>query len=274
MKRRIVAFLLSMVMVVGLAACNSGSGTEQSEVSSSAPVSEGSAGDTSDVTEEEPASEEPVDLTIYFQTHIGAQDAQDDVAAAMTEITRDKLNVNVNLELIDSAAYKQALTLAFSSGEQVDLFNSCGLDSYAAVVNNGYALNLDEDDLLQTYGAGILETVDPMYLDACRVDGSVYGLPTMRDMAVGMFGLAVAAQYLDGIGYEYTDDDIIYVDEDVIFDILEKLHETYPDKTVTEVRPAVPEYHLRRLGRRQFRRAVGPHEQPESGGFLLQRLVL
>lgn len=234
MKRRIVAFLLSMVMVVGLAACNSGSGTEQSEVSSSAPVSEGSAGDTSDVTEEEPASEEPVDLTIYFQTHIGAQDAQDDVAAAMTEITRDKLNVNVNLELIDSAAYKQALTLAFSSGEQVDLFNSCGLDSYAAVVNNGYALNLDEDDLLQTYGAGILETVDPMYLDACRVDGSVYGLPTMRDMAVGMFGLAVAAQYLDGIGYEYTDDDIIYVDEDVIFDILEKLHETYPDKTVTK----------------------------------------
>lgn len=111
----------------------------------------------------------------------------------MTKITRDKLNVNVNLELIDSAAYKQSLTLAFSSGEQVDLFNSCGLDSYAAVVNNGYALNLDEDSLLQTYGTGILETVDPLYLDACRVDGCIYGLPTMRDMAIGMFGLAVAA---------------------------------------------------------------------------------
>lgn len=228
MKRRIVAFLLSMTMVVGLAACDGG-GEGKTEGNNNALVSEGTAGD-----ENSAAEEEPVDLTIYFQTHIGAQDAQDDVAAKMSEITRKKLNINVNLELIDSAAFKQSLTLAFSSGEQVDLFNSCGLDSYAAVVNNGYALNLDEDNLLQTYGAGILNTVDEVYLDACRVDGSVYGLPTMRDMAIGMFGLAVGAQYLDGIGYKYTDDDIIYVGEEDIFEILAKLHETYPDKTVTK----------------------------------------
>ena len=224
MKRKIAALLICLAMVaVSLAACNGDSADKsvsQGETKSSDPSNNG--------------DKEPVNLTIYFQTHMGAQDAQDEVAAAMSEITREKMNATVTLVPIDGGSYKQALTLAFSGGEQVDLFNTCGLDSYAAVVNHGYALNLEEDNLLQTHGTGILDTIDQKYLDPCRVDGSIYGLPTMRDMAIGQFALAVAAQYLDGIGYEYTDDDIIYVKEGEIERILAELHETFPDKTVTK----------------------------------------
>ena len=235
MKRKIAALLICLAMVaVSLAACNGDSADKSSEAPGSKASGSVSQGETKSSDPSNNGDKEPVNLTIYFQTHMGAQDAQDEVAAAMSEITREKMNANVTLVPIDGGSYKQALTLAFSGGEQVDLFNTCGLDSYAAVVNHGYALNLEEDNLLQTHGTGILDTIDQKYLDPCRVDGSIYGLPTMRDMAIGQFALAVAAQYLDGIGYEYTDDDIIYVKEGEIERILAELHETFPDKTVTK----------------------------------------
>lgn len=234
MKRRMIALLMSAAMVMSLAACNGGPSEESSEAPGSKISENTSSGATKSSALPNNDDTEPVELTVYFQTHMGAQDAQDEVAAAMSEITREKLNANVTLVPIDGGSYKQALTLAFSGGEQVDLFNTCGLDSYAAVVNHGYALNLEEDGLIQTYGAGILDTIDQKYLDPCRVEGSIYGLPTMRDMAIGQFALAVGAQYLDGIGYEYTDEDIIYVEEGEIERILAELHETFPDKTVTK----------------------------------------
>ena len=242
MKKKLLAMVLSLAMIANMAACGGGGDSSSSAAEGSSVVeTETTSSDTEQGQEDSTtdpvhqaidARTEPVKLNVYFQTSMGALDAQADVAAAMSEITRDKLNIEVELQLIDSASYKQSMTLALSSGEQIDLFNTCYLDSYASVVSNGYAVNMEEEDLLQTYGSGILDVIEEKYLDACRIDGSIYGLPTMRDMARGLFGLAVGAQYLDGIGYEYSDDDIIYVDAEEINSILAQLYEAFPDKTV------------------------------------------
>ena len=130
MKRKIAALLICLAMVaVSLAACNGDSADKSSEAHGSKASGSVSQGETKSSDPSNNGDKEPVNLTIYFQTHMGAQDAQDEVAAAMSEITREKMNANVTLVPIDGGSYKQALTLAFSGGEQVDLFNTCGLDS-------------------------------------------------------------------------------------------------------------------------------------------------
>ena len=68
-----------------------------------------------------------------------------------------KLGVDVELMIMDAASYSQNMNLMLASGEQVDLFNAVSV-GYMPCVNKGYTLDLEEDDLLQTYGQGILDT--------------------------------------------------------------------------------------------------------------------
>lgn len=252
MKKKILALLLSVAMILSLAACDGG-GQESS--SSTAEGNSSSEGETSDVSaSEDPvqaaidARTEPVTLNVY--AGVGTQDAMAEVSAAMSDITREKLNIEVNLQWIDYAAYKQTLTLALTGGEQIDLFTNA--DTYAATVSNGYALNMDDNGLLDTYGSGIKEVVDEKFLNALRIDGSVYGITSMRDIAKGQFALAVGAQYLDGINYEYTDDEVIYVEAEEFDNIMAQLHEAYPDKNVTTSASLIQNIQYDQLGGDNF----------------------
>lgn len=159
------------------------------------------------------------------------------ISKKISEITREKYGVNVELEVIDDASYKQQMQLMLSSGEQVDIFNAVYL-GLSTCANNGYVLDLEENNLIETYGKGIIEVMKKEYLDACRVDGTLYGLPTNKDVARGLNGFAIGAEYLDAIGYDYNsmytseNDEIIYTDMETINDIFAQLHEKYPDKYV------------------------------------------
>ncbi len=160
----------------------------------------------------------------------GLQRIQDKIS----EYTEEKYGISFQLMILDSATYNQNMTLMLSSGEQVDLFNAISV-GYTSCVNKDYCLDLEEDDLIQTYGQGILDTLNPDFVDACRIDGVLYGLPQQRDMAAGLMGIAIGAEYLDGIGYDYASkyandtDEVIYSDLDEISDIFAQLHEKYPD---------------------------------------------
>ena len=191
MKKKLLAMVLSLAMIANMAACGGGGDSSSSAAEGSSVVeTETTSSDTEQGQEDSTtdpvqqaidARTEPVKLNVYFQTSMGALDAQADVAAAMSEITRDKLNIEVELQLIDSASYKQSMTLALSSGEQIDLFNTCYLDSYASVMSNGYAVNMEEEDLLQTYGSGILDVIEEKYLQHLWASHHAgYGSRTLR----------------------------------------------------------------------------------------------
>lgn len=65
------------------------------------------------------------------------------------------------------------------------------------------------------------------------MNGVLYGLPSNRDIAQGRGCVAIATEYLDGIGYEAnTDDEIVKIGLDELNDIYAQLHEKYPDKEV------------------------------------------
>ena len=104
---------------------------------------------------------------------------------------------------------------------------------YQTGIQQGYLSDLEENDLLATYGPDIAEAVGQDNIDACRVNGVLYGLPSNRDIAQGRGCAAIATEYLDGIGYEVnSDDEIVKISLDELNDIYAQLHEKYPDKEV------------------------------------------
>ena len=180
------------------------------------------------------AADEPT-VVIAFMTWAGRLVGTDRIAEEMSKITMEKVGVKVELMPMDAGSYAQNMNLMLASGEQVDLFNAV-MVGFMPCVNKGYLLDLEEDDLLATYGQGITEAFRPDELNGCRVAGTLYGVPVKKDDAAGKFGISIPTKYLDEIGvdwksmYANPDDEIIYTDFDFIEDVFAKLHAQYPDK--------------------------------------------
>jgi len=223
MKKLISMVLAVMLICSMLVACTGGEN----------PASTGSTAEnsTTETGETSTKREEPVKLVVAFMNWVGAMPNQQRVVDAMNAITLESMNIEIELQIMDSASYSQQMTLMLAGGEQVDLFNAISI-GYTSSINNGYLIDLEEDNLLQTYGQGIIDTMGQTYIDACRFGGVLYGLPNQRDMAIGQSGYAIPEKYLDEIGYKYTDENAIKVTEAEIEDIYKQLHEKFPNMVV------------------------------------------
>lgn len=242
--KKVLALLLALALVIGsLAACGGGSSSGGNDNAGSG--NEGGAGEAGGSGDEgsAPAGEadysavDGATVVMAFMNWAGPPAGIERIQNLVSEYTQEKWGINFQLLIMDSATYNQNMTLMLSSGEQVDLFNAITV-GYTSCVNKDYCLDLEEDGLIQNYGAGILETLNPAFVDACRINGTLYALPQQRDMASGLMGIAIGAEYLDAIGYDYAsmyaseDDEVIYTDLDEITNIFAQLHEAIPDKYV------------------------------------------
>lgn len=259
MKKKLLAILLGMSMTIAmLGGCGSsgdtgnvGTGNTQSEDAKVA-VTEGNGTDNSSVgadsdeaarviAERKAEAEkngEYQKIVFSFFNWTGRPAGTDRIQEKINERIRETLGLEVELMVLDSASYAQNVRLMLSSGEQIDFFNSNPL-GYTACVNDGYCMDLEKEGLLETYGAGILDTIDENYIQACRINGTLYGIPQMRDMAMGAGAFCIGQEYLDGIGFDYDsmyedveNKDIIYTDYDTVEEIFAQLHEKYPEKFV------------------------------------------
>lgn len=209
--RRGAALLLAGLMTVGLTACggngNGSSGGESSGNKSSSGTS--STGNTGEI----------VKLVVWG---LGTADTEDcaEVAAAVSEITREKIGVEVELVRGQDA---EQINLALTSGEAIDMLNYNAVNGQlAAIVRNSYATALD--DLVEEYGQGALGVIDPVDLDACRFGGVLYALPDMRDSSRSA-GYAMRKDIVDALGITVPDQGSY----DEMYEILKKVHEAYPD---------------------------------------------
>lgn len=256
MKKKLLAIVMCLAMSVSLlAGCGSSAEGTDGQEAAETVVQEAPAEDGGEDAGEEAAASDPAaaaiaerkaraeetgvyDKVVFaFYTWSGRPAGTDRIQERINERIRETLGLEVELLIMDSASYAQNVRLMLTSGEQIDIWNSCPL-GYTSVVNDGFCLDLEEDDLIQTYGKGILDTINPDYLKACRIDGTLYGMPQMRDMAMGASGYCIPEKYLEEIGFDwesmYEDEsaDIIYTDYDTIDSIFEQLHEAIPDKYV------------------------------------------
>lgn len=230
-KKVLAAVLCGATMTSILAACG-GDGKEAGNTSSVSGAT-GEDAVQAAIQARKDSGEYPT-VVIAFPTWIGRPSGTDRVQEKLSEYTREKLGISVELEITDMSSYSQTMTLMLSSDEQVDIFTSMYL-GYPSAISKGYCMDLEQDGLLETYGSNILDVLNPDYIKASRVDGILYGLPQNRDMATGQGGYIIPARFLDEIGFDYEsmyanpDDDYIYTDIETIDSIYAQLHEAFPD---------------------------------------------
>lgn len=197
MKKRVLSIILAAAMAGTLAACGSPSGS--SADTTAATASEAAEG--TDATEGEAAApsdyfETTQHLVVAFPTWTGAPKDLDMVTEEINKILLEKHNIEIEMQIGDSGSYNQNLTLELAGGQQLDVVSTL-FAGYSNLVNQGYLMDLEQDDLLATYGDGIVNVLGQEFVDMCRVGGVLYGLTNTRDYATGRGCIAVGTEYLE-----------------------------------------------------------------------------
>ena len=223
--KKLLSIVLTLALILSMSACSGSS----DETGSTSTTNESSNSGTEESSSSGTESKDPVHLVMNLMTFIGAPADTQAVQDAMNVITKERYNIEVELQISDISSYKQALTLALSSGEQLDIIQTITA-GYNTLAQQGFLMDLEENGLMEQFGTGVVPAIGQSYVDACRIDGVLYGLPNGRDMAQGRGCAAIGTQYLEGIGYEVdTTKEIIQITEEELNDIYTQLHAKYPE---------------------------------------------
>ncbi|GGH35142.1 ABC transporter substrate-binding protein [Paenibacillus segetis] len=98
----------------------------------------------------------------------------------INKLLKDKVNATVDILPIAFGNWTQQTNLMLSSGEKLDLLVS-GLGTYASQAVSGKFAPLD--DLLTGPGKGIADSVGETYINAGKVNGHIYGVTSLHDLA-------------------------------------------------------------------------------------------
>ncbi|WP_159459757.1 ABC transporter substrate-binding protein [Scatolibacter rhodanostii] len=173
---KIVALLLSMVMVFALAAC--GGKDKPASDASKAPVS----GDSSKTEEtssktDDAASGDVVTLK-WAMVGNGMPSNYEAWAEKVNSYMGEKIGVNIDLEVVSWGDWSNRRSVIVKTGGDYDILFTNG-DTYTSdVKTNAFA---DLTDIVETASPELYSSIPANYWDACRVDGKIYGVPTYKD---------------------------------------------------------------------------------------------
>ena len=126
-------------------------------------------------------SSKPVELTWYT---IGAP--QKDLPKVQKEINKyikKKIGATVNIKQIDFGDYSNKMQVVINSGEEFDMCFTCSwANDYLSNARKGAFVPLDS--LLNKYGKGTKDAVDPSFWEGAKVGGKIYGIPTNKELGV------------------------------------------------------------------------------------------
>ena len=140
-----------------------------------------------------PADNAPT-LSLYVDISTTDADALTMVGEALDDYVYQKLGFHVQIHAPTN--YSQSLRDAIYKGDQVDVALITLTSQVRSMAADGMLRPLDE--LLETSGQGISETINAAYCRDARIDGVLYAFPTNRDRHT-TYGFAynrdIAAQY-------------------------------------------------------------------------------
>lgn len=160
-KRLIGTVLAAAVFIGTLAGCSGGSDVVKEEDPNTVP-------------------EDSYEINWYFQGEPQADTAA--VESKINEYLKDKINVTVKLNRLPSSQYSKKMTAMIAAGEYYDIaFTADWMLSYATTASNGAFFALDE--YIDTYMPKTKELVGEDIFNNTRVNGKIYGVPNMKEMA-------------------------------------------------------------------------------------------
>ncbi|NBD25506.1 ABC transporter substrate-binding protein [Paenibacillus glycinis] len=170
---------------------NTAGNAQNADGSSSSNAATASAPSASDL--------KPYELKIAFW----GDDQKDlpEVEEAMNNILKAKINATIKVMPIARSQWAQQSNLMLTSGEKMDLIIGSTLTNFPSQAANGVYAPLD--DLLAKYGSDIQAVVTPAQLSTAKVNGQLYAVPTIKDMAQ-YYGIMMRKDLVDKYHIDVT----------------------------------------------------------------------
>ena len=162
MKKKILSLVLAMTMMGSLlTGCSSGTS--------------GGGSDDGD-------SQEAANITMTFPILSAVPADLEKVEDAMSEMAMEKIGCTITLQPMGIADYMTQAPLMLSGGEDIGLMiHFDGITNFTTMIQKGQIQDIT--DLVDEYAPEIKDVVGSDYLSTGTVDGKLYGVPTLRNLA-------------------------------------------------------------------------------------------
>lgn len=181
--KKLLALLLALAMVFGLAACGGSSAPAETK----APAAEAPAAEAEAPEAPAEAELEPVTLKIWFHGSSVTPDASETVLKEVNAYLQEKLNVTLEVIWGTWGDFDTATVTALTGGDDVDMYFTCNwsANEYNKYARDGYWVMLD--DMLAAYAPELLETIPQGIWDCAVTNGydgmGIYAVPGLKDTA-------------------------------------------------------------------------------------------
>lgn len=194
--KKLLAMLLAVAMVLGLAACGSKApaATEPAATEPAAPAAESAL--------------DPVTLRVWFHGSNVTPDASAKVMESLNPILQEKLNVTLEPIWGTWGDFDTATTTDLQGGATADIYFTCNWsgNEYNKYARDGYWVKLD--DMLDTYAPELKALIPEAIWNSAVTNGidgeGIYGVPGLKDTATSNCW-DVNGALLEELGYNIDD---------------------------------------------------------------------
>lgn len=204
--KKLLSTLFVFSMIIGLGACSK-SNDSKTNVG-------GSTGE-----------DKKYDKVVYAYAtfnNIPESSVLDTVEEAINVITREKINVEVELLPISIFEYTSNVSLGLQGGDQIDIFQTLGNFNVNVSSNMAY----DMTELIDTYASETKEIIGQNFLNATTKDGKLYAIPTYKPYALTPM-IIYRQDIADELGIDMTSVKSIYE----LTAVLEQVKAAHPNMT-------------------------------------------
>ena len=185
MTKKITALLVTLVLLLTMTACTGTPTPSESADNTAEPAA------TDSTETEAPAASGDVITLRYYE--IGNQDTnvRPAVQDAINAYIEPLINANIEFQIVGWGDWTSKALTALQAGEEIDLFFTADWQQYVRSITQGLCTPLNDDEgeygnLLEQYGQGILESLNPAFITGTQFDGVNYGVPTNKELSVPM----------------------------------------------------------------------------------------
>jgi putative aldouronate transport system substrate-binding protein len=195
MKKRVIALCLAIVMMFGLV---TGCKAKDESQKTGTEVTDKTKDDTT-VGEKEPAATEKTVIVKWCVFGDKAQD-HDLVMEDLNKKLKEKINVELDLEVISQGEYNDKMKLASTAGEDFDLvFTANWLNSFDENMSRDAFMPLNK--LVEEYGKDMKAAIPDWLLDVAKVEGELFAIPNQQIIA-RQLGVVIQKEYADKYGFD------------------------------------------------------------------------
>jgi putative aldouronate transport system substrate-binding protein len=199
MKQKTSMLLLMMLTIVLVVSACSGNNSKTNN--NPEPTKDTAATDKPANTEKEPPASELKPYKISLVYPGTPQTDEKKVEEALNKLLTEKINATIDLMPIDWGAWDDKINLMIASREEVDIIFTAQWNGHANNVSKGAFLELG--DLIDQYGKGIVESLDPAFIEGAKINGKNYGVPTNKELAAAG-GIVYRKDVTDELGIDMS----------------------------------------------------------------------